>query len=210
MILVFLLSSRRRWEIISWKLLRPVPDFMILKTKSPYLQLQPQKNKNSTKLTQQFKSEVIRYNRRNLNIASWWSICWFLNAQCKTNTSKHYPRWKECGKVNLETNAGEYRRKWLAATSLVMGATIMGGTLVMGATSNTHILPRFLACLYYWSFILIVFKYGHELKLWYEDNRKQPSAQNPFDICSMHSGLRGGIKKTGGSRPIRNFLIRKN
>ena len=25
-----------------------------------------------------------------------------------------------------------------------MGATIMGGTLVMGATSNTSILPRFL------------------------------------------------------------------
>ena len=46
-------------EIISWKLLRPVPDFMILKTKSPYLQARPQKNKNSSRLTLQSTSTSI-------------------------------------------------------------------------------------------------------------------------------------------------------
>ena len=51
------LSSLR--EIISWKLLRPVPDFMILKTKSPYLQARPQKNKNSSRLTPQSTSTSI-------------------------------------------------------------------------------------------------------------------------------------------------------
>ena len=64
-------------EIISWKLLRPVPDFMILKTKSPYLQRRPQKNKNSTRLTLQSQSKKIM-----VDYEGWCQKCSAKRGEC--------------------------------------------------------------------------------------------------------------------------------
>ena len=144
-------------EIISWKLLRPVPDFMILKTKSPYLQRRPQKNKNSTRLTLQSKSKKIM-----VDYEGWCQKCSIKMGGMLAKTAECY--------IKVYQKKMEYRRKWLAGTGVVMGATITGGTLVMGGTSNPHIHFGFHA-----------FYYCHKGK----------SVEKPFGICYMQTGLVG-------------------